>query len=236
MKQSPSAFLIVFFLLCLTNLYAEWGQSSRLIYFSKPLLITSLAAYFFWSTSRHPSKFRRFIFLGLLFSVGGDTFLMFVENEPKQPSFFVYGLGSFLLTHLCYLYAFLKWPIKQKGFFYKKPWLILFFLIFLVGNAAFLWPDLSADLRIPVVLYSIAILAMTVACIHLYGRIPKASFQLLLAGVLLFVFSDNIIALNKFKNHQIVIPYVRLVIMLSYLAGQFLIVCGAIALIKSRDH
>lgn len=234
MKQASTVLLIAFFILCFTNLYAEWIQSSPLIFLTKPLLISSLALYFFWSTTEAPSPFRRFILLGLLFSIGGDTLLMFVENEPKRPSFFVYGLASFLLTHLCYLYAFMKWPLTQKGFFYKKPWLLLFFLFFLMGNAAFLWPDLTAGLRIPVLLYSIAILAMTISCIHLYGGIPKKSFQLLLAGVLLFVFSDNIIALNKFKSDQIGIPYARLVIMISYLVGQFLIVRGAIVLLKSR--
>ncbi|MEM9823978.1 MAG: lysoplasmalogenase [Bacteroidota bacterium] len=236
MKSLPVFFHLAFFLLCLTNLYAEWADSILLIYGSKPLLITSLAAYFYWSTVQYSIPFRHLIFLGLLFSVGGDTILMFVENDAQYAHCFVYGLGSFLITHLFYGYAFVKWPKQDKGLLSKFPWLMALLLLFFLGNSVFLWPDLPEHLQIPVVVYSAIILSMTTACIHLYGCIPNISFQLLLAGVLLFVLSDSIIALNKFKGDQFLIPYVRLIIMLTYLAGQYLIVRGAVSLLKSQGQ
>ena len=203
MKPTGTApLLILFLLLCLINLYAEWSYNSNLIFLSKPLLLTSLAIYFYRSSLASSSTFRNFLLLGFLFSIAGDSFLMFVENEPKSPSFFLYGLGSFFITHLCYLYAFLKWPSNSKGWLQQNPlWLVLF-LLFLLGNCLFLWPDIPTVLRLPVVFYSTAIVTMAAACTNLAGKMPKSAFQLLLTGVLLFVLSDSLIALNKFKVIQ----------------------------------
>lgn len=158
---------------------------------------------------------------------------MFVENNAEAQSFFIYGLASFLITHLCYLYAFIKWPSSKIGWLRQHPLLVIPFLIFFIAYGSFLWPDLPTAMRIPVLVYMAAILAMTASCLHLYSRIPSTAFKLLMTGILLFVFSDNIIALNKFKSHQLFIPQARLVIMISYLAGQFWIARGAIALLES---
>jgi uncharacterized membrane protein YhhN len=47
-------------------------------------------------------------------------------------------------------------------------------------------------------------------------------------GAILFILSDSVIALNKFKSDDLNIPMPRLIIMVTYILGQFLIVEGVI--------
>ena len=149
---------------------------------------------------------------------------MFVENDAQKEHFFLLGLGSFLITHLFYLLAFLNVPTaKSQGLFSQKKWLLLPFVIYLIGNTFFLWPDIPADLRIAVFVYSSMIIAMTAGAINLKPILNTRTFNLLLLGVGLFVLSDSIIGLNKFKAHQISLPYPRLLIMIPYLLGQYFI-------------
>ena len=221
--------LPLFFLLCLINLIAEFQGFIVLIFFTKPLLLTVLAVYFFLHSEALPRPLRYYILAGLLWSVAGDTFLMFVENRPGYEHFFLFGLGSFLITHLCYLRGFLSHPQWKKGWVAQRPWLLALFLLYLLGNSLFLWPDLPNSFKLPVLIYSAAIIAMTAAALNLKGLMASPAFTILLMGVLLFVASDSIIALNKFKSAQLSIPYPRLLIMMTYLMGQFLIVRGSLA-------
>ncbi len=225
MKTAQSIFNILFILTCIINLAAEAISSRELIYLSKPLLMVFLSLFFYFATRNKFTTFAKFILLGFIFSIGGDTLLMFVENESDKQEFFLYGLVSFLITHICYLIAFLKWPSEIPGFVATRKWLALPFLLFLIGNCAFLWPGIPADMKIPVVVYSSVIILMTVACLNLKSKLLPNTFWLLFAGVLLFVCSDSIIAFNKFKTP---LEYARLMIMPLYLAGQYLIALGAI--------
>lgn len=236
MKKYAPALIWLFYAIAAINLYAEWIGWPLLIYWSKPLLMTVLALYFWWASPKHFPAFRVAFLLALLFSILGDTLLMFVENDPASSNFFLYGLLSFLLTHLCYGYAFLKWPGSAQGFLHRQPWWIGLFIIFLVANLFFLWPDIPSALRLPVLIYSTIILSMMAACLHLQERIPSSIFLSLIIGVGLFVVSDNLIALNKFKSHQLSLPQPRLLIMLTYLGGQLLIVKGGIALLQQTRN
>jgi len=230
MKPLPKILLIIFSILVAINLYAEWSDWKQLIFFSKPLLLTTLSLYFFLATQKNPSTFRNLILVGLIFSIAGDIFLMFVENDPESQQYFLFGLASFLITHICYLFAFIKFPSEQKGWLTKRPWVVILFIVFLIGNMMFLWSDIPDPMRLPVLIYSITIVSMTMTCLNLANKIPSVLFKILFIGVLFFVLSDNIIALNKFKSNQLSIPYPRLLIMSFYLLGQYLICTSCVRL------
>lgn len=224
MKKS---LLYLFLLVFVTNLIAEASQIRWLIYLSKPLLMTTLAAYFYMATKANFQKFEKYIFWGLLFSIAGDTFLMFVEGGSKGDLFFILGLGSFLVTHVFYLLAFLNYPSSEKGWIRQKPWLALPFLILFAFMMNFLWGGIPPDLKIPVVVYSATIITMALGASNLKTKMPNAAYQLLFLGAMLFVVSDSFIALNKFKAAEVQLPYPRLLIMLFYVSGQWLMVEGA---------
>ncbi len=232
-NEMKKSLLPLFFFLSILNLIGEYLHHTPLIYATKPLLLTLLALFFFSESKALPLPFRWYLLAGLIFSIAGDTFLMFVENSNNFEHFFLFGLGSFLLTHLCYLKGFIS--LSNSGAWLRqRPWLLLLFFFYLVGNCIFLWPDLPDDLKIPVLVYSTAIIAMTAGALNLKGLLPNASFALLMSGILLFVCSDSIIALNKFKSSQLSLPLPRLLIMIPYLIGQYLIVMGSLKISSSN--
>jgi uncharacterized membrane protein YhhN len=212
--------LILYAVLSIVHLGAEALQVEWLILLTKPLLV-SLLAYWFWRvTADSSSTFRKFLLLGLVFSVGGDTLLMFVEHGPQMEVFFLLGLGSFLIAQLCYTYALWSYPKVAAGIIFRKPWLIIFFLGYLVWILGTLWMGIPAPMRLPVGVYASAIVAMAISAANLHGRTIPNIFWGFFAGVLLFVLSDTLIALNKFGEP---IAGARFAIMLTYLAAQFLI-------------
>lgn len=64
---------------------------------------------------------------------------------------------------------------------------------------------------------------MVVNAIFRYGRTNGESFWLVFGGSVLFMVSDSVLAFNKFHSP---IPWSGVLIMTTYIAGQFLIVRG----------
>ena len=122
------------------------------------------------------------------------------------------------------------------GYLYKHPWVIIPFAIFLSGILYYLWPDLPSGLNIAVAIYSSCIVAMALLSINTKPHLLPTAFIMLLIGALSFVFSDTVIALNKFKTAQLSISHARLIIMFFYLLGQGLIVGGLVVNSTSSSH
>jgi uncharacterized membrane protein YhhN len=224
MKNLSSSVLSLFGILSAANLLAIAMQSAWGIYLTKPLLLTSLSLWFYLQTRHRQTPFTRAMLAGLIFSIAGDTFLMLNREGAEQ--FFLYGLGSFLVAHLCYITAFLKYPYLKNGLVAKNIWLVLPFVLFLAWFSWFLWSSLPPVFKIPVVVYATVIVTMAVTCLNMKGRIAEKAFQLLFTGALLFVLSDSLIALTSFKYPDFSEIPARLSIMITYLAGQCLIAKG----------
>jgi len=216
--------IILYFALSLIHLYAAQQQTEWLILLSKPMLLTVLALWFYLNSRPIDSLFKRFVLLGLVFSIGGDSLLMLVEHGPRQEVFFLLGLGSFLIAQLCYIYGFLRFPGAENGDIAQRPLRALPFVLYLIGILGGLWTGIPAGMKAPVAVYALAIVSMAVSAFNLRGLIIREHFLGLMAGVLLFVLSDSFIAVNKFGQP---LPYARLLIMSTYLAGQFLIAWNA---------
>ncbi len=220
-------FLILYVLLGGSNIFASIINHSLMVQITKPFLMLLLIGYFLQNTIRTTSTFRKLIVAALFFSWLGDTFLMFVENPPYIASFFLFGLLAFLVTHLFYAYSFLKVPktTNKSPFLKEKPFWIVPFILFLMGSIYLFWPGIEAPLKIPVVIYSSVIVGMALCCLQLKGRIPENIFLFLFLGVLLFVASDTLIGVRKFRE-----PFfgIQGAIMVLYLAGQWLIAEGSI--------
>ncbi|RMG76643.1 MAG: lysoplasmalogenase [Bacteroidetes bacterium] len=223
MKKTTPFVLTLFFLSAAINLWAEYVGSRTGVLFSKPLLMLTLGIYFWLKTRKKATRFSLFILCGLFFSLLGDSFLMF-QNQGGH--FFLLGLGSFLITHLFYIFAFWKYPSKPKGLVEKQPLWAVPVLFFLVWNSWFLWEGLPASLKIPVLVYGSVISGMVLCAINLKGKIPLPAFRNILIGALLFVISDAIIGITKFGGGALADS--RLLIMPTYILGQFLIVKGAV--------
>ncbi len=223
MKITSNILLALFFAFAIVNLFAVGSGSESLNFATKPLLVTFLAVWFFLQTRSNPLSSSHFFLVGLMFSVIGDTLLMFVN--AKGELFFLLGLGSFLFAHLSYITSFSKITVFKSGSIWRTKWLILPFLFVLASVIWMLWDTLGAFL-IPVVIYATVIVSMSAFCFNLKNSVPNSIFQMLFGGAILFVVSDLIIAMKKFKYPEADDVTSGLVIMATYLFGQYLLTAG----------
>lgn len=197
--------------------------SKTLILCTKPLLMPLLAAWLFVSTTNSLNRrLRTWWMVGLLFSTLGDTLLMFTGKNSGS-SFFLMGLAAFLLAHICYIAGIWMEADRARGFLRKKPTLLLLGFIYLVGLLTWLWPDIPPAMRLPVAAYATVLLTMALSVANWRNGLSNPVFQTLLAGALLFVLSDTLLAINKFGH-----PFseARVAIMATYIAGQWFMARG----------
>ncbi|MFE7134751.1 lysoplasmalogenase [Streptomyces sp. NPDC057638] len=167
---------------------------------AKPLLMPLLAAYTAVRGGPRP------LVAALLFGWGGDVFLL-AEAEWA----FLVGMGSFALGHVCYLVLFGRDRCPRAA----APG----YGLALVVVVALLWPDLPADLQVPVAAYAVLLTAMAWR--------SSALGWLAGAGGALFLVSDLLIAAEVARWPQPPVP--NFWIMLLYSAGQALLVLGVLA-------
>jgi uncharacterized membrane protein YhhN len=225
MKPSPRILLVLFFAFAIVNLFAVGTGLEFLNFATKPLLVSFLAIWFYLQTRDNFLPSSRYFLFGLLFSVVGDSLLMFVKTGGEL--FFLLGLGSFLFVHLCYITTFTKFPAFKVGAIWGGNWQIFPFVIVLFSILWLLWDNLGAFL-IPVAVYSTVIISMSASCFNMKNRVRKRIFHTMFAGAILFVVSDLIIALHKFKYPEINEKACGLVIMVTYLLGQYLLTNGMV--------
>lgn len=142
----------------------------------------------------------------LAFSTLGDIFL-------DLRGMFVQGLGAFLVAHLIYVVLFLSnWqrPVRLSA---NQQISLAALLFFSLAQTMWLWPGLG-QLAIPVACYIGAITLMVASAI--IGRFRQSW---IVWGALLFLISDSLIGINKFKTP---VPLRDYLVWATYYLGQ----CG----------
>jgi uncharacterized membrane protein YhhN len=217
-------FTYLFISIVLAELIAVSIDSKPLEYLFKPAIMLALGIYFFQQTAKIvDTKQRNRIFAAIFFSLIGDIILMF-------PSGFIFGLTAFLIAHLCYIYAFM---LDNNGFvFGKKDRFIaaIGILAYAIVFLSFVLPKVGTALQIPIAAYGITILSMLLTALNRWKSVENTSFQWVLIGAIVFVFSDSLLAVNRFVQP---VPFAGIGIMLAYSVGQFFIIKGVLKGIKS---
>lgn len=228
-KLAP--YVLGFFVIAsIVNIYSILTDFDILGLTSKPLLISSLGLWFVLKTIPLRNSYLKFFLTGLAFSVAGDTLLMFVKTKGEL--YFLLGLGSFLFAHIFYIAAFNAYPNFKKGLVAQKPLWTLPFCVVLFTILIILWENLGEFLA-PVVIYAGVIISMSVFSFNMKHRVNSQVSNQLFAGAALFVLSDLIIALSKFKFPDANPKVSGIAIMVTYLLGQYLLTAGVI---KIRKH
>jgi len=192
---------------------------------AKALIIPVLMILFFVNINPFTGRLHIFMIAGLLFSWAGDVVL---ELSKNNDNLFIVGLACFLFAHIMYLTVYFLTPGKNS-ILNNRIYLLIPVLIYGVILVSCLYADL-AGMRLPVILYTIVILSMLAGALNRIEKVKKVSFYLVLAGAILFVISDSVIAFNKFV-HQF--DSSGIVIMSTYVIAQYLIVAGYIIQFKS---
>jgi len=219
-------FLLAFVGVSAAELVSGFIGNSFLHHLSKPLIMTMLGAYYWASLEREQRSM--LVVLAIFFSFLGDTFLMY---EKINPLYFMLGLGAFLLSHILYILAYREHKRDEPENPLQGIQKIRFaFPIVLAGTGlvVVLYPALGG-LQVPVMLYTLVIVVMTLNALLRFGFTNTKSFFMVFAGAILFMISDSVLAVNKFLSP---IDHAGVWIMITYCAAQYFIVTG---LIKHRD-
>lgn len=194
MTSSPSALQRALPVLVLVTGALCIAAASRLlppalVFLFKPLT-TLLVIAWCWPRGRTVPAMRRWILVGLVFSLGGDVALMWPQAG------FLPGLVSFLIAHLAYIAAFSR-PLR----FGARPWVFVLYGVVAVAILSQLWSDVPGGLRAPVIGYVVCLACMA-AQAAAWWRSAPGSRQALFAAVggALFMVSDSLLAINKFAT------------------------------------
>lgn len=161
----------------------------RQIFLFKPLTTTLIILLALLAPRPEPPLYQVAIVVALLFSLGGDIFLMLPQDR------FVFGLASFLVAHLVYIVAFsLRTPELLT------VWGIIPLLLYGAGMVVYLWPGIKPALRGPVLIYIIAILVMAWRAGEQWAQVGTTPALLALVGSLFFAASDSLLAINRFRR------------------------------------
>lgn len=211
--------ITVFLGILAANIFGAETGNEYVQFATKPLLIPLLAFLFLSETRGGKNKLSLFVLLALFFSWIGDVLLMFQE---KQSVFFLLGLSSFLLAHIMYIIFFHKIRIAES--ILSRWWILLVVAAYYAGLIIWLSPYLG-DMKIPVRMYGVVISFMLMMALHMLYIGNKQAGRFFIAGAILFIISDSILAVNKFFQPM---WGASAWVMISYGIAQLLIVMGAV--------
>jgi len=222
MKKNTSLLLhLIFAVIVIVELLGRLMDNIQMEYFAKPLIMIWVAVYFLLFNKK--STFTVPVLVAFFFSWVGDNFLMF---SGRNELFFFAGVGGFFCAQLGYIYIFTKFSEKGgKGKLQKNPWLSLLFLAYVAGMLVLLFPGLEGMMKPIITIYALSLIGMSMMALNRSGRVGAMSFKLVFTGSILFLLSDSMIAFDKFHSE---IPMAGFLIMITYIAAQYLIMRGLI--------
>lgn len=191
---------------------AEAGGSAMLLhYVFKPLTTILIFARAVQLTPAIGPRYRLAVLIGVIFSLSGDIFLMLPETQFKLG--FILGLASFLVAHVLFLVA-----LTADTRLFAKPLILLGFAALGAVNLFVLWPGLTADLRVPVLVYVACLIAMTSQAVIRYLSQHTHASKLAALGGMIFLLSDTLIAYNRF---YVPLPFATTWILCTYYLAMF---------------
>lgn len=170
----------------------------------------------------------RWAITALLFSWEGDLLLM---GDGTQ--LFLWGMICFMLTHLCNI----RILTKANTFRWNVNTLTGTVISLLaVGIFYYLMKERLGSFLLPVVIYMALIAVSWAISFNLlnHEQLKKTAASLIVPGIGLFIFSDAILAYNKFFQLSSVL--LDMLVMLTYGLAQWLIAEGYIFLIYPKEE
>lgn len=209
---------ILFFIVSIADIFAVVFQNKTMEIVFKPLLMITLLVVYFISTK----KVNLWLVLGLFFAFLGDVLLL------ADQSYFVFGVASFLVTHVLYIKIIVGF-LEKKSFTrivlstipYMSYFLTIMYVVF----------DNLKDMLIPVAEYGLVV--------SIYGAVTFLNYQqekskgnlLLFFSAMFFVIADGFIILNIYYEYNKILDFF---VILLYIIAQYLTVKGLIVREKAN--
>ncbi|MBI2769469.1 MAG: sterol desaturase family protein [Burkholderiales bacterium] len=161
---------------------------------------------------RSAGLFSSYLLAGLGFSLVGDCFLMF-------PGFFIPGLVSFLIAHLCYIALF-----RQGVPWFPSRRALVCTLAVGAAMYAFLFNGLNPMLKVAVAAYVVVIALMAAQAIGRATVLRDRASVCVAIGAGFFMLSDSLLATNRFALQ---FPMAQFFVLTTYYVAQILIACNS---------
>ncbi len=198
-------FSIVIFLFIIFTILAKY-KSRKAFLILKPLTTILIIIVAVLNLSKGNIGFGIGILFGLIFSLLGDVLLIF------EKKYFLHGLVAFLITHIFYAFAF----SSGSKFFYIGLIPVFLFSIFVYS----IIKHGVGKYKIPVIVYMLIASVMVWMAMNRFITFADTSSLFIICGAILFILSDGMLAINKFRKE---IRFAEVFILGSYYAAQFFI-------------
>jgi uncharacterized membrane protein YhhN len=214
-------FLLLAWIFSILDWFAVARNIPWIRYSAKPLVIIVLGIWLLQQPIAFSELF--WFFLALVFSLIGDVWLL----APSR--FFLAGLASFLLVHICYVIGFnqtlppANWQVFSLAASFFVLGIFIYPILFRgVKNHPGARKLQGATLIYYIVLSLMAFSATTTVARPAWERIASAFVAI---GGLSFFFSDFLLAYDRFIHPM---RYGRLVVHVFYHLGQFGLISGVV--------
>lgn len=214
-------FFALFILSSAAHLYFSWRDEKKGRAVTKPFLLLFIMLYYIFSCSRISV-----LLLGALFTSWlGDVLLI-----PKGFKWFTAGGISFMISHFLFIAVY----IGQISF-PDVPWLpVILMAAVYCGIAAkviiMLKDDVDKVMKIPLYVYLLANSSMNVAALMQLLTNRSAGATVAYIGAILFFISDCCLFIVRLYKKKEIVFKKHFTVMLTYLAGEFLITQGILML------
>jgi uncharacterized membrane protein YhhN len=199
--------------------------STQIQMVTKPLLMPLLLGCWGWAPVANKSFW---IPLALIFSWAGDILLM---GNEKEPAWFIGGIAAFLFAHVCYIFFFIG-VLRKSDAPFRLRLIPVVLTVLYVGFLLFLLLPHAGDLKVSVFLYACVIGTMLLTVVHAFAPADGDARFFCVAGALLFVLSDSLLAINKFYQP---FPGAGMAVMLTYGLAQYGLVKGSLLYLADRN-
>ena len=189
----------------------QWGPK-RQTYIFKPLATFLILLVAVLAPAPEDGLYKWAIVLGLALSMLGDILLLLPKDK------FVFGLIAFLIAHICFIVAF------ASGGFFKTLYVFLPFVVYGVVMLGILKPYLG-KVFVPAIFYTLALMVMGWQAANRWLDTGSTSSLLAFAGALLFILSDSILIINRFRSTY---RHARLIYMSLYYLALWLIAVSVV--------
>ncbi|MGN1418426.1 MAG: lysoplasmalogenase [Acutalibacteraceae bacterium] len=216
-------FLALFALCSAVHLYFSWKDEKKGRAITKPLLLLLLMLYYVFSCSK--STISTILLAALFTSWLGDVLLI-----PSGTMWFVAGGISFMISHFLFIATYFG-----QISFSDVPWVpvILLAVIYCAVAAKVIsmcWKNAPKNMRAALYVYLLANSAMNVFAFMQMITLRSPGAIIAYIGALLFFISDCSLFLLRYYKEKKIVFKDHFTVMLTYLAGEFLITQGILML------
>lgn len=214
-------FLALLIVTSAIHLFDSWRDDARRRKYTKPFLLIFLILYYIFSTDA-PSFL---LIAALAASWLGDVLLI-----PAGNKWFVAGGLSFMMTHFLFVAVY----ARQVRFESVKWWAVIPAALLYYGISALiiraLTPSTPKMMLVPMYVYLLANSTMNVFSFMQLMAVPSFAAAVAFGGAVLFFISDCALFLVRYYEKKDIIFKRHFTVMLTYVAGEFMITQGMLML------